>query len=57
MPLLSHKEGEWERKEKRVERWRLCLRTSGEEVVGNEYGSTPMYRVSSLQGYIYSPAI
>jgi len=33
------------------------LHTSVEEVAGNEYGGTPMYPVSSLQGYIYSPAI
>jgi hypothetical protein len=57
MSLLSHKEGEWERKEKRVKRWRLCLRTGVEEVAGNEYGSTPMYPASSLQRYIYSLAI
>ena len=32
------------------------MRTSV-EVAGNEYGSTPKYSVSSLQGYIYSQAI
>jgi hypothetical protein len=57
MSLLSYKGGEWERKEKPVGRWRLCLCTSGEEAVRNECGNTPMYRVSSLQGYTYFPAI
>jgi hypothetical protein len=57
MSLLSHKGGEWERKERRVERWRLFLRTGVEEVAGNEYASTPMYPVSSLHRDIRSPAI
>jgi hypothetical protein len=44
-------------KEKVVGRWRLCLATSGEDAVRNEYGSALRYHVSSLRGHVYTPVI